>query len=446
MVRKPPRLSRLRQDKDLAIYGHSMLEFITANAPVFIMIALLMMFFSKQFNDRTKESSGASNKFWRFAPLGIVLLILLSSLINGWHTGHYTSKAVFSEIFTALAISFSFVIPFLPSLKELSSEERELLVHTYNRYTALMIFLLSPLLFPERFFLFTSDIHAIDYETNYYEAILLILPFWFAGEIWSAMFSQVEKPGVKKLARSARIKTIILPIAYLFLLDWQDQSSWASSTSNNFAYSLSLTNDLIDSAILLIVYFTLTIAIFLLPGHKIDLKFGDKGSESKTILVSYILLIPTLILTQYSFLQQFEFNFDPLIFSFKSTGLIMVITTPLMLLPNLGFDSSARPEMMWMRLGLFFSPLILFQVDSYYALTIPAVWFALFITIWIGQVFEERESVDWKAVVIFSIILILTHQLWGAGTYPGVLLLTFIGMIMLLESQIWNREKPNENA
>ena len=117
----------------------------------------------------------------------------------------------------------------------------------------------------------------------------------------------------------------------------------------------------------------------------------------------------------------------------------MCIRDRVLLLPLLGFDDGARPELDWARWTLLFGPMVLFVIHPYSPFLLLGSWFALIATMVLPWMLEREANTlpVWQVVAlsagmiaVFSVTL-LSGQGMVIAVPLGGMFATLSSMMML---------------
>lgn len=164
------------------------------------------------------------------------------------------------------------------------------------------------------------------------------------------------------------------------------------------------------------IFVAFNLHVFGRPIRDIDSKLGAGDGRSRALAISIGASLGILILvTSWLMHQQDAPDATAIRSAFWLVGWISVMMAMVLLLPMLGFDDGARPELDWARWTLLFGPMLLFVVHPYSPLLLFGSWFALIATMVLPWMLEREAK---------------PLPLWQALVLPTVLIAAFAGTLL----------------
>ncbi len=156
------------------------------------------------------------------------------------------------------------------------------------------------------------------------------------------------------------------------------------------------------------IFVAFNLHVFGRPIRDIDSKLGAGDGRSRALAFSIGASLGILILvTSWLMHQQDAPDATAIRSAFWLVGWISVMMAMVLLLPMLGFDDGARPELDWVRWSLLFGPMLLFVVHPYSPFLLLGSWFALIATMVLPWMLE-REAKPlplWQAVALSTVLI-----------------------------------------
>ena len=156
------------------------------------------------------------------------------------------------------------------------------------------------------------------------------------------------------------------------------------------------------------IFVAFNLHVFGRPIRDIDSKLGAGDGRSRALAFSIGASLGMLILvTSWLMHQQDAPDATAIRSAFWLVGWISVMMAMVLLLPMLGFDDGARPELDWVRWSLLFGPMLLFVVHPYSPFLLLGSWFALIATMVLPWMLE-REAKPlplWQAVALSTVLI-----------------------------------------
>jgi hypothetical protein len=188
------------------------------------------------------------------------------------------------------------------------------------------------------------------------------------------------------------------------------------------------------------VFVGFNLHVFGRPIQDIESKLGAGDGRSRALAFSIgISLGLLLIVTSWLMHQQDAPDATAIRSAFWLVGWISVMMAVVLLLPILGFDDGARPELDWARWTLLFGPMVLFVAHPYSPFLLLGSWFALIATMVLPWMLErEAKSLPvWQVIglgtamiAVFSVTLLSGQGLVIAIPLGGIFA-TASSMMML---------------
>ena len=188
------------------------------------------------------------------------------------------------------------------------------------------------------------------------------------------------------------------------------------------------------------VFVGFNLHVFGRPIQDIESKLGAGDGRSRALAFSIgVSLGLLLIVTSWLMHQQDAPDATAIRSAFWLVGWISVMMAVVLLLPILGFDDGARPELDWARWTLLFGPMVLFVAHPYSPFLLLGSWFALIATMVLPWMFErEAKSLPlWQVIglgtamiAVFSVTLLSGQGLVIAIPLGGIFA-TASSMMML---------------
>ena len=188
------------------------------------------------------------------------------------------------------------------------------------------------------------------------------------------------------------------------------------------------------------VFVGFNLHVFGRPIQDIESKLGAGDGRSRALAFSIgVSLGLLLIVTSWLMHQQDAPDATAIRSAFWLVGWISVMMAVVLLLPILGFDDGARPELDWARWTLLFGPMVLFVAHPYSPFLLLGSWFALIATMVLPWMLErEAKSLPvWQVIglgtamiAVFSVTLLSGQGLVIAIPLGGIFA-TASSMMML---------------
>ena len=188
------------------------------------------------------------------------------------------------------------------------------------------------------------------------------------------------------------------------------------------------------------VFVGFNLHVFGRPIQEIESKLGAGDGRSRALAFSIgVSLGLLLIVTSWLMHQQDAPDATAIRSAFWLVGWISVMMAVVLLLPILGFDDGARPELDWARWTLLFGPMVLFVAHPYSPFLLLGSWFALIATMVLPWMLErEAKSLPvWQVIglgtamiAVFSVTLLSGQGLVIAIPLGGIFA-TASSMMML---------------
>ena len=188
------------------------------------------------------------------------------------------------------------------------------------------------------------------------------------------------------------------------------------------------------------VFVGFNLHVFGRPIQDIESKLGAGDGRSRALAFSIgASLGLLLIVTSWLMHQQDAPDATAIRSAFWLVGWISVMMAVVLLLPILGFDDGARPELDWARWTLLFGPMVLFVAHPYSPFLLLGSWFALIATMVLPWMLErEAKSLPvWQVIglgtamiAVFSVTLLSGQGLVIAIPLGGIFA-TASSMMML---------------
>ncbi len=188
------------------------------------------------------------------------------------------------------------------------------------------------------------------------------------------------------------------------------------------------------------IFVAFNLHVFGRPIHDTDSKLGVGDGRSRALAFSIGASLGVLIIvTSWLMHQQGAPDATAIRSAFWLVGWISVMMAMVLLLPLLGFDDGARPELDWARWTLLFGPMVLFVIHPYSPFLLLGSWFALIATMILPWMLErEAKSLPvWQVVAlsggmiaVFSVTL-LSGQGMVIAIPLGGIFATLSSMMML---------------
>lgn len=188
------------------------------------------------------------------------------------------------------------------------------------------------------------------------------------------------------------------------------------------------------------VFVGFNLHVFGRPIQDIESKLGAGDGRSRALAFSIgVSLGLLLIVTSWLMHQQDAPDATAIRSAFWLVGWISVMMAVVLLLPILGFDDGARPELDWARWTLLFGPMVLFVAHPYSPFLLLGSWFALIATMVLPWMLErEAKSLPvWHVIglsaamiAVFSVTLLSGQGLVIAIPLGGIFA-TASSMMML---------------
>ena len=188
------------------------------------------------------------------------------------------------------------------------------------------------------------------------------------------------------------------------------------------------------------VFVGFNLHVFGRPIQDIESKLGAGDGRSRALAFSIgVSLGLLLIVTSWLMHQQDAPDATAIRSAFWLVGWISVMMAVVLLLPILGFDDGARPELDWARWTLLFGPMVLFVAHPYSPFLLLGSWFALIATMVLPWMLErEAKSLPvWQVIglgtamiAVFSVTLLSGQGLVIAVPLGGIFA-TASSMMML---------------
>ena len=178
------------------------------------------------------------------------------------------------------------------------------------------------------------------------------------------------------------------------------------------------------------VFVGFNLHVFGRPIQDIESKLGAGDGRSRALAFSIgVSLGLLLIVTSWLMHQQDAPDATAIRSAFWLVGWISVMMAVVLLLPILGFDDGARPELDWARWTLLFGPMVLFVAHPYSPFLLLGSWFALIATMVLPWMLErEAKSLPlWQVIglgtamiAVFSVTLLSGQGLVIAIPLGGI--------------------------
>ena len=188
------------------------------------------------------------------------------------------------------------------------------------------------------------------------------------------------------------------------------------------------------------VFVGFNLHVFGRPIQEIESKLGAGDGRSRALAFSIVVSLGLLlIVTSWLMHQQDAPDATAIRSAFWLVGWISVMMAVVLLLPILGFDDGARPELDWARWTLLFGPMVLFVAHPYSPFLLLGSWFALIATMVLPWMLErEAKSLPvWQVIglgtamiAVFSVTLLSGQGLVIAIPLGGIFA-TASSMMML---------------
>lgn len=188
------------------------------------------------------------------------------------------------------------------------------------------------------------------------------------------------------------------------------------------------------------VFVGFNLHVFGRPIQDIESKLGAGDGRSRALAFSIgVSLGLLLIVTSWLMHQQDAPDATAIRSAFWLVGWISVMMAVVLLLPILGFDDGARPELDWARWTLLFGPMVLFVAHPYSPFLLLGSWFALIATMVLPWMLEReaKKLPVWKVIglgtamiAVFSVTLLSGQGLVIAIPLGGIFA-TASSMMML---------------
>ena len=188
------------------------------------------------------------------------------------------------------------------------------------------------------------------------------------------------------------------------------------------------------------VFVGFNLHVFGRPIQEIESKLGAGDGRSRALAFSIgVSLGLLLIVTSWLMHQQDAPDATAIRSAFWLVGWISVMMAVVLLLPILGFDDGARPELDWARWTLLFGPMVLFVAHPYSPFLLLGSWFALIATMVLPWMLEReaKKLPVWQVIglgtamiAVFSVTLLSGQGLVIAIPLGGIFA-TASSMMML---------------
>ena len=251
-------------------------------------------------------------------------------------------------------------------------------LHKMKRTLALMLLVSSTLVFDDSAYIAPDSMPLMTMQAPQIDAwvvvFLILAEFVFVTGLLSAHapLSGLSQYRTRFFAPASPL--VLTAFAYLFMAYMSSgvfDSSWWSDPRQDDA----------QATLWLWVFVAFNLHVFAAPQREMDPLLGVGDGRSKALVwsvgasIGLVMLVTALMMHE----QQTP-DATSVRTSFWLSGWLGLLMAGVLLLPVLGFDDGARPELNWIRWSLMFGPLLLFVAFEHAPFLLLGAWFAIVAT------------------------------------------------------------------